>query len=144
MKWRLLICSLLVSKSIFSQEKNDSTQIIQLLKDDYKTMVSNDIKTHMANCTDDYQLIENGEIWNMTREAEDYRKNANRVIERNDHFEFKYIKILENTAYTVYTLNSDIKENGKLKTLTWNESVIFRKIKGHWKIALIHSTKIEP
>jgi ketosteroid isomerase-like protein len=144
MKWRLLICSLLVSKSIFSQEKNDSTQIIQLLKDDYKTMVSNDIKTHMANCTDDYLLIENGEIWNMTREAEDYRKNANRVIERNDHFEFKYIKILENTAYTVYTLNSDIKENGKLKTLTWNESVIFRKIKGHWKIALIHSTKIEP
>jgi len=130
--------------SIFSQEKNDSTEITQLLKDDYKTMVSNDIKRHKSNCTDDYLLIENGEIWDMKREAEDYRKNASRIIERKDHFDFKYIKILGSTAYTVYNLKSEITENGKLTKLTWNESVIFRKVEGQWKIALIHSTRIEP
>ena len=69
----------------------------------------------MGNCTDDYLLIENGEICNMKREVEDYKANANRVINRKDHFDFKYIKILDSLAYTVYNLESDIIENDKLK-----------------------------
>jgi len=142
MKYKLLIFSLFVSISIFSQEKNDTTEIIQLLKDDYKTMVTNDIKKHMEYCTDDYLLIENGEIWNMEREAENYKQNEKRIIERKDNFDFKYMKISGNTAYAVYNLKSDITENGKLTQKNWNESVIFRKVNGKWKIALIHSTKI--
>ena len=142
MTYRLLIFFLVISMKIFSQGKNDSIEIIQLLKDDYKTMVSNDIKKHMGYCTDDYLLIENGEIWNMAKEVEYYKQNAQRVIERRDNFDFKYIKISENTAYAVYNLKSDISENGKLTQKNWNESVIFRKIDGKWKIALIHSTKI--
>src|SRR4030095_4415098 len=142
MKYRLLIFFLLVSIKIFSQEKNDSTEIIQLLKDDYKTMDNMDIKKHIGNCTDDYLLIENGEIWSMAKEADYYKQNAQRVIDRKDHFDFKYINLLGNTAYAVYNLRSDITENGKLTQKNWNESVIFRKIDGKWKIALIHSTKI--
>jgi hypothetical protein len=142
MKYRLLIFFLVVSMKIFSQEKNDSTEIIQLLKDDYKTMINMNIKKHMGNCTADYLLIENGEIWNMTKEAEYYKQNAQRIIDRKDNFEFKYIKILGSTAYAVYNLRSDITENGKLTQKNWNESVIFRKVEGKWKIALIHSTKI--
>lgn len=142
MKYLLMIFSLIVSMKIFSQGKNDSMEIIQLLKDDYKTMVSSDIKKHMGYCTDDYLLIENGEIWNMQKEAEYYKQNAQRVIERRDNFDFKYIKISGNTAYAVYNLKSDITENGKLTQKNWNESAIFRKVDGRWKIALIHSTKI--
>lgn len=142
MKYSLLIFFLIVSMKIFSQGKNDSIEIIQLLKDDYKTMVTSDIKKHMAYCTDDYLLIENGEVWNMEKEAEYYKQNTRRVIERSDYFDFKYIKISGNTAYAVYNLKSDIRESGKLTQKNWNESAIFRKIDGRWKIALIHSTKI--
>lgn len=144
MKHRFLILSMLVSINIFSQQKNDSTEIIDLLKQDYKTMVGMDIKKHMTNCTEDYLLIEDGEIWNMEIEADYYRKNAHRIIERKDHFDFTYIKILDNTAYAVYNLKSDISENGKLTQKNWNESTIFRKVNGKWKIALIHSTPIKP
>ena len=144
MKYRLLIFFILVSISIFSQEKNDTTEIIQLLKEDYKTMVTHDIKSHMGNCTTDYLLIEDGEIWNMEKEEDYYRKNAHRIIKRKDHFDFKHITISGNTAYTVYNLKSDITENGKLTKKNWNESVIFRKIEGEWKIALIHSTPVKP
>lgn len=142
MKYRVIIFFLLVSMKGFTQGRTDSIEIIQLLKDDYKTMVSSDIKKHMAYCTDDYLLIENGEIWNMEKEAAYYKQNAQRVIERSDNFDFKYIMISGNTAYAVYNLISDIKENGKLTQKNWNESAIFRKIDGRWKIALIHSTKI--
>ena len=142
MKYSLLIFFLIVSMKILSQGKNDSVEIIQLLKDDYKTMVTSDIKKHIGYCTDDYLLIENGEIWTMEKEAEYYKQNAQRVIERSDYFDFKYIKISENTAYAVYNLRSDITENGKLTQKNWNESAVFRKLDGRWKIAHIHSTKI--
>jgi hypothetical protein len=104
-------------------------------------MVTNDIKTHRANCTDDYLLIEDGEIWNMEKEAAYYKQNEKRVIEREDHFDLNYMKILDNTAYVVYNLRSEITENNKLSQKNWNESVIFRKVDGQWRIALIHSTK---
>lgn len=72
------------------------------------------------------------------------QKNASRVIERKDHFDFKYKKILDNTAYAVYNLKSDISENAKLTQKNWNERTVFRKVNGKWKIALIHSTPIRP
>jgi Domain of unknown function (DUF4440) len=55
----------------------------------------------------------------------------------------KFIRIYGNTAYAVYRLTSDIRENGDVKTMTWNESSIFRKVNGVWKVELIHSTPIE-
>lgn len=128
--------------NVFSQENNDSTEIVQLLKEDYKTMVAWDIEKHKGFCTDDYILIENGEIWNMEKEADNYKENVQRVLARKDYFDFHFVRILGNTAYTVYNLKSDITEDGKLTTKHWNESVIFRKVQGKWKIALIHSTPI--
>jgi hypothetical protein len=142
MKYKLLIFTFLISTHGFSQKKNDSATIVQLLKEDYKTMVKWDIDKHKGYCTDDYILIEDGEIWNMEKEASNYKKNVNRVLDRKDYFDFHFIRILGNTAYTVYNLKSDITENGKLTTKQWNESVIFRKVQGKWKIALIHSTPI--
>ena len=141
MRYILIILCLCTTIQLFSQYKKDSTEIMQLLKADYKTLVTNDVKTHRANCTDDYLLIEDGEIWNMEKEAAYYKQNEKRVIEREDHFDLNYMKILDNTAYVVYKLRSDITENSKLIQKNWNESVIFRKVDGKWRIALIHSTK---
>src|SRR6187399_2623835 len=124
MKYSLLILCSFASTQLFSQNKKDSTEIMQLLKADYKTMVTNDIKAHRANCTDDYLLIEDGEIWNMEKEAAYYKQNEKRVIERKDHFDLNYMKILDNTAYVVYKLRSDIIEKSKLTQRNWNESVI--------------------
>ena len=143
MKYRLLILTLFISITILAQEKKDSLEIVQLLKEDYHTMQTHDINKHRGYCTDNYLLIENGEIWNMDNEADGYKKDAHRVFDRKDYFDFKYIRIFENIAYAVYNLKSDIVENGILTQKNWNESVIFRKIEDEWKIELIHSTPIE-
>ncbi len=140
MKYILLLSSLLLTLKAFSNQENDSATIVKLLADDYKTMVNWDINTHVKNCTDNYLLIENGEIWDIKRESEYYRANANRVVERKDYFDIKYVRVHGDFAYAVYFLKSDINEDGNLKIMTWNESVIFRKIKDAWKIELIHST----
>lgn len=126
-----------------SPANGDSTAIVELLKDDYRTMVTNDINRHRSNCTADYILIENGEFWDMEREAASYKANEKRIIQRTDHFDFKYISLDGNTAYAVYDLKSDIVEKGVTTRKHWSESVVFRKTDGQWKIALIHSTPVK-
>ena len=143
MKHTLLILTLFLSTTILAQEKKDSLEIVQLLKEDYHTLQTYDIKKHRELCTDNYFLIEDGEIMNMDDEAAFYKKNADRVFDRKDDFDFKYINIFENVAYSVYKLKSDFDDNGNLTQMNWSESAIFRKIDGVWKIELIHSTPIE-
>ena len=63
--------------------------------------------------------------------------------ERTDTFDFRYIKIEGDIAYTVYFLKSDIKdkENGTIHK-EWLESTILHRSRDGWKIALLHSTRI--
>ena len=143
MKYRLLVLTFFLSTTILSQEKKDSLEIIQLLKEDYHTLQTHDIKKHRELCTDNYLLSEDGEILRMDDEAAFYKKEAHRVFERKDYFDFKYIGIFENTAYAVYRLKADFLKNGNSMQKNWTESVIFKKIDGEWKIELIHSTPIK-
>ena len=142
MRYRFLTIAFLLTLNVFAQNKSDSAAVVQLLIEDYGTMMTFDLKKHMGHCTDDYLLIENGEIWNMEKEADWYKNDANKVSDRKDYFDFKLIRILGNTAYTVYDLKSDITKNGALTTKRWSESAVFRKVNGQWKIALIHSTPV--
>ena len=143
MKYRLLVLTFFLSTTILSQEKKDSLEIIQLLKEDYHTLQTHDIKKHRELCTDNYLLSEDGEILRMDDEAAFYKKEAHRVFERKDYFDFKYIGIFENTAYAVYRLKADFLKNGNSMQKNWTESVIFKKIDGEWKIEPIHSTPIK-
>ncbi|HTE27481.1 DUF3828 domain-containing protein [Flavitalea sp.] len=127
-----------------AQITKDSTAIIQLLENDYATMGNWDIETHVANCTIDYLLVENGEIWNMEMERAHYSKNNHRKIDRKDYFNFKHVSITGDLAYAVYGLKSVIIEEGQTTNKVWNESVVFRREQGKWKIALIHSTPVLP
>ncbi len=142
MKYLICLFYLSFSAIAFSQ-KNDTTTIIQLLKSDYGTMLSMNLKKHISNCTEDYLLLEAGETWNMEQESKWFKGDVNKVTDRKDNFDFKYIRIDGNFAYAVYTLRSDITKEGKLTQKNWIESTIFRKVNGEWKIALIHSTPIK-
>ena len=142
MKYLICFFCLSFSAIAFSQ-KNDSTTIIQLLKNDYGTLLTKDLKKHISYCTEDYMLIEDGAFWNMEQEAVWFKEDANKVSARKDEFDFKYIRIDGNVAYAVYNLWSDITKDGKLTQKNWNETAIFRKVNGEWKIALIHSTPVK-
>jgi len=140
MKTASLVFLLMGSLLSFGQYKSDSIEIVNLLASDYATMASWNADEHAQNCTMDYILIENGEIWDLPRELEYYHSMAGTQTTRKDKFEFRNVKVEGDIAYAVYNLQSDIIEKGILKTYRWNESVIFRKNNNRWKIALIHST----
>lgn len=127
----------------FAQHKADSMAVVQLLRNDYKTLEKFDINKHVANCTKDYMLIEDGEVWTLQKELEYFKANATRVLTRKDYFSMYKFSLSGNTAYLVYHLKSDINEKGKVTTKNWTESAVFRKEATGWKIALIHSTTVE-
>ena len=143
MKYRLSVFFLIFSTIVYAQPYKDSTAIARLIIDDYTTLQNWDIQKHKQNCTADYTLIENGEIQSFADESEYFRKNAHRKIVRTDSFQYKHIRVAKTFGYAVYTLQSKIIEQGNVKVFNWSESVICRKVKGEWKIALLHSTLVK-
>lgn len=137
-----LIFLLLFGQTAFAQTEKDSLEIVNVLKADYKAFGHYDASTHVNYCTEDYLLIENGEIWDLQKEVEYLKSNENRKSIRTDSFKFIKLRIVGEMAYGVYELHSKITENSYTKSYLWYESVVFRKMNGDWKIALIHSTKI--
>jgi len=142
MQLKLLKISFLLTlfSDISAQYKNDSAVIVQLLKEDYSTLQNWNVQKHIANCTRDYLLIENGEIWDLQKEVASYKANAKRILQRTDSFNILTVKVFGNLAYDVHHLRSVIVENNRSITKEWNESVVFRKEEDRWKIALIHSS----
>lgn len=137
----LFVALVLSTGNFVCAQTSDSTLIIKLLKDDYATMGTLDIQAHVHNVTNDYRLIERGQIWDIETELDSIYRNRNRSINRSDFFSIKSVKVSGNLAYAIWHLRSEFRENGKIvRERIWNESGVFRKEDGYWKIALIHSS----
>jgi hypothetical protein len=138
---RLIIAlTLFLSVNAFPQNENDSLKITQLIIDDYETLSNVDVNGHISNVTNDYILIEDGNIWDLEDEIK-YLFNPTQV-KRTNEFEFLKIDIINETAAVIYKLKSTFDDNGKISEKNWAESIICKKINGVWKISLIHSTPI--
>jgi hypothetical protein len=117
----------------------------QLLADYYRLFfVDVDEEKYRALLTGDYLLLEHGVIQDVEKDISFMPKPADEY-RRVDVFDFKSWKAHGDTAYAVYVLKSDIrtKKDGAMKR-AWLESMIFRRApEGGWRIALLHSTKLE-
>lgn len=142
----LMLCGVfsLLSMDVYAQYKVDSVSITSLVRDDYATLANFDTMRHRRNCTYDYKLVEDGEVWNMDRELAHISSLANSKQTRTNDFVFKSVTIYSTTSYAIYHLRSVITQpDGKIKKYHWIETAILRKVANQWKIALIHSTQLK-
>jgi ketosteroid isomerase-like protein len=100
-----------------------------------------DIKKYRALLTNDYLLLESGEVMNAADDIALIPKTGD-LYERTDAFDFRQIKVAGNTAYMVYFLTSVITDKRGTGKYRWLESAIFRRSGSRWLISLLHSTKI--
>ena len=136
----LLIISLCTLK-VFAA--NDEEAIKQAVKNYYYLyFVKMDKDAYRSILTEDYQFLENGELFDAEGDIA-AMPDPNSGYERTNTFDFRYIKIEGDFAYTVYFLKSDItdKVNGAIHK-EYLESTILRRSGEGWKIALLHSTRI--
>ena len=136
----LLIISLFTLKVLAG---DDEEAVKQAIKNDYYLFfVKMDKDEYRSILTEDYLLLENGELFDADGDIA-LMPNPDSGYERTDTFDFRYIKIEGDLAYAVYFLKADIadKVNGAIHK-EWLESIILKRSGDDWKIALLHSTKI--
>jgi len=142
-KFILVIAGLFISVLCSAQAASDSLAIIELIKADYLALGKDDTVTIRKHCTSDYLLIENGEIWDLSKEIEHIRSMKNKPATRIDKFIYHKVSTEGKSGYAVYELESSITRAGVTNNYKWTESAILKKEKGGWKIQLIHSTKVK-
>ena len=122
---------------------DDEAVIKRIVQDSYDVFyIKMDQKKYRSMLTEDYRLLENGEIFDaigdiafMPKPEDNYR--------RTDTFDFRSVKIQGDFAYTVYFLRSDITDNKKgHRAVDFLESTILRRNGNNWRIALLHSTRL--
>ena len=122
---------------------DDEDAVKQAVKNYYYLyFVKMDKNAYRSILTEDYQFLENGELFDAEGDIA-AMPDPNSGYERTNTFDFRYIKIEGDFAYTVYFLKSDItdKVNGAIHK-EYLESTILRRSLDGWKIALLHSTRI--
>jgi ketosteroid isomerase-like protein len=126
-----------------SPEDDDS--IRQLVKDYYSTFyVLMDKRRYRSLLTDDYLLLEDGEILDAAGDLA-LMPPSDIGYKRTDSFAFHSVKIQGDAAWTVYTLKSDSTDTKKgARHAEFLESMVFRRTSGRWLVALLHSTKVTP
>lgn len=122
----------------------DDESVKQFIRDYYSVyFMGRDKKKYRAMLTDDYLLLENGELMDADADIA-AMPAADSDLKRTDNFDFRQVKISRNIAYAVYFLKSQTNDskNGR-RDREWLESAILRRSGSGWKIALLHSTRIE-
>ncbi len=91
----------------------------------------------MPCLTDDYLLLENGEIMDANADVAAMLKPEDEY-KRSDRFDFRSIQIHGDAENAVYFLDSQIsdKKNGA-HSRRWLESVVLRRTGNSWNIALL-------
>jgi ketosteroid isomerase-like protein len=145
MKKKKIILALLIisvcTLKVFAGE--DEEAVKQAVKNYYYLyFVKMDKDAYRSILTEDYQFLENGELFDADGDIA-AMPDPDSGYERTDTFDFRYVKIEGDIAYTVYFLKAEIKdkENGTINK-EWLESTILRRSGDGWLIALLHSTRI--
>ena len=123
---------------------DDASILKRMVVDYYKVYYLDlDKKKYRSMLTEDYVLLENGEIISLEKDVSQMPTPQDEY-QRKDSFDFRYVKVHEEIAYLIYVLKSDIrdKQDGA-RQREYLESIILKRDGGRdWRIALLHSTKL--
>ncbi len=141
-EWAGLAWALAATLYLGSAQASDDNAVTQAIKYNYAAYSGFDEQKYRATTTDDFILLEHGEL--IDREA-DVANMAKPGIgfRRTDDFDFHSVAIERDLAYAVYVLRSESYDDIKgARSREWLESAILRRVDGRWKMALLHSTRV--
>ena len=137
----LFILFVLMNFSSFAQKEKDSIEIsISRFFDGLSEINPEKIK---SQSTDDFLLLEEGEVWNMDTLIAKVSMRKNMNIIRTNSFEFIKTEQAGNMAWVSYRNTALFKLNEKQQIVRWLESAVLVKENGKWKIKMMHSTRLK-
>ena len=91
----------------------------------------------------DFQLLEDGQVWNMDTLVSKIMPRKNSNIQRINKFEFLRVVQYKNMAWVSYNNTAEFRLGDKMQAIRWLESAVLIKDSGRWKIQMLHSTKLK-
>ncbi len=122
------------------------TQAVQqVVRDVFEALAELDVAKTKSLCTADVMILESGQVWNFDSLAIRIttRKAKSPDFKRVNQLDFIETKMEGNAAWVSYFNKADISFGGKTTHVKWLETVVLRKEKEVWKMALLHSTELE-
>jgi len=93
--------------------------------------------------TPDFLILEDGHLYNLDSISKDIARTRRfAAYKRVNHIYFATTRINGNAAWLAFTDIADVTKNGKTTTESFLESAFLIKLKGAWKVYMIHSTTI--
>jgi len=123
-------------------EADEPLAVRQTVSDYYAAFGGLDQQKYRALVTEDYLLLENGELLDIEGDVAGMPSPETHP-RRKDVFDFRSVKIQGDVAYAVYFLSSDITDDKGARSRRWLESAILRRSGKDWRMALLHSTRID-
>ena len=145
--FQLLIMFIGISVMSQNSEMKKEDQIKELISNSFQKIFSDlDPQSLDTYCTQDFLLLETGEVWDMDK-MRNYldraSKQKSKVIRFNS-FDFIEIKIEGKMAWVAYHNKAEFKSGEEVvRELNWLESATAILTEEGWKLQLLHSTIAE-
>ena len=139
---KIALFVLLSTKFSFAQT-TEKAEVQQVITRFFDALSVTNIPLMKAEVSDDFILLENGEIWTIDTLANKISRPKPEGYLRQNSFDFLSTKTDKNRAYVYYKNKAEISSKTRNATIKWLESAILRKEKGRWRMEFMHSTPMK-
>ena len=133
----------LLSTQFSFAQTSEKAEVQQVITRFFDALSVANIPLMKAEVSDDFILLENGEIWTIDTLANKISRPKPEGYLRQNSFDFVSTKIDKNRAWVYFKNKAEITSKTRNMTIKWLESVIFRKEKGRWRMEFMHSTPMK-
>ena len=141
MKRLLLLLSFqLLAVCLFAQK--EKTAIESTIVKFFDGLTDVDSMKLKATTTNDFLLLEVGEVWNMDTLMHKITMSKNPNRKRVNTFKFIKTEQKNDVAWVSYFNTADISMGERKQSIRWLESAVLLRQGKEWKIKLLHSTRM--
>ena len=136
-KSAFLVLCIFVCTSVQSDENVPFNAVPNL----FAAMSAFDYARMKSAVTDDFQLLEDGEVWDIETLVSAIRPGENSYVRRN-FFSLIRAEVNNDVAWVSYWNRATFTMSDDVSERVWLESVVLIKDLGIWKVQLMHSTPV--
>ena len=126
-----------------SAAPGEEDAVKQRVKDLYKAFSAGDVARYRSFMADDYLFIGDGDLADLEGDIAEFGARP-KDFRRNDVIDFKHVRVAGDMAYAVYYINAHETGTGfEPRDPRWLETMIWRKVGGDWRCAVIHSSRLD-
>jgi hypothetical protein len=138
---KLKITTLILSLMLFSTSQAFSKEPFNSVQELFAAMSAFDYSKMKTIVTDDFQLLEAGEVWNIDTLI-NVIKTVDKPYKRQNYFNLIKVVTYNNMIWLSYWNKAIIIKPNETSERAWLESVVLFHENDTWKLQMMHSTRV--